>query len=441
VDGAVIEERRPALVVENATSPDGLALAYTFELEAVAADGSATPVERAEGVGEEQGTTAWTPSADLADGGYQWRARASDTRMDGPWSATSRFTVLVDPPPVAPTNLRAIAGDARVRLDWNASPEPDVVGYRVYRSTSAGGPYDRVAAVTVPAHDDLGLTNGVTYYYVVTARDARAESPWSNEAAARPEAPAALAAEVRYDPAVIRGECLLPGRQGHRGLGDRRLWSGAEADGVREGNLEETCRRPSTCPEWVYATLELPAGHDPRTIDVASLRLFGRTVLADPRYQSIVDTDRDFLPELRVRFAFDAVAPHLVVGVQHPAIVGRSAGVEVRGAGRLEVLPLAADLRVTPRTLQKRSCGQDVLAKITFGEGVSASAVDICSLRLNGEVRVERVVRAHGRELTVKFDRAAVIAALPTGASVEVRVSGTIRGVAFVAVDHIRVIE
>ena len=131
--------------------------------------------------------------------------------------ATWRFEVLVDPPPAAPTGLRAVAGDARVRLDWNASPEPDVTGYRVYRSPTAGGPYAFVAAVAAPGFDDLGLTNGVTYYYVVTAIDARAESGPSNEAAARPEAPQALVAEVRYDPAVIRAECLLPaGRQGHR---------------------------------------------------------------------------------------------------------------------------------------------------------------------------------------------------------------------------------
>ena len=102
-DGAVVEERRPALVVENATSPDGLALTYTFELEAVAADGSTTPVERVEGVPEAPQTTAWTPSVDLADGSYQWRARASDPRQNGPWSATWHFDVLVDPPPAAPT--------------------------------------------------------------------------------------------------------------------------------------------------------------------------------------------------------------------------------------------------------------------------------------------------------------------------------------------------
>ena len=173
-DGAVVEERRPALVVENATSPDGLALTYTFELEAVAADGSTSPVARVEGVAETEDTTAWTPPLDLADGDYPWRARASDARASGPWSATSRFAVLVDPPPAAPTGLRALAGDARVRLDWNASPEPDVNGYRVYRSTTAGGPHDLVAAVTAPGLDDLGLTNGLTYFYVVTATDARA---------------------------------------------------------------------------------------------------------------------------------------------------------------------------------------------------------------------------------------------------------------------------
>ena len=235
-DGAVVEQRRPALVVENATSPDGLALTYTFELESVADGGSTTPVERVENVPEGPGTTTWTPSIDLADGAYQWRARAFDSRQTGPWSPTWRFDVLVDPPPAPPTGLRAVAGDARVRLDWNASPEPDVKGYRVYRSTTAGGPHAFVAAVAAPAFDDLGLTNGVTYHYVVTATDAHAESGPSNEAAARPEAPHALVAEVRYDPAVIRAECLLPGHQGHRGFGERLLWGGGRS-------RRRSCRR------------------------------------------------------------------------------------------------------------------------------------------------------------------------------------------------------
>ncbi len=440
-DGAVVEERRPALVVENATSPDGLALTYSFELEAVAADGSTSPVAQVEGVAETEDATAWPLPVDLGDGDYQWRARARDPRASGPWSATARFAVLVDPPPAAPLGLRALAGDARVRLDWNASSEPDANGYRVYRSTTAGGPHDFVSAVAAPGLDDLGLTNGVTYFYVVTATDARAESGYSNEAAARPEAPAALVAEVRYHPAVIRGECLLPGRRGHRDARDRRLWRGAEAGGgAPEAFDGPTCRRENECPEWLYATLEMPPAHDPATIDALSLRLFG-SVAADPGYRATVDVDHDGLPELRVRFDFDRVVPHLSVGVQPATIVGRAAGVEVRGTGPIEVLPLGAQLRVTPRTLQRRSCGEDVLATLTFAEGLSASAVDVATVRLNGVVPVERVVRACGRELKVKFDRGAAIAVLPVGSRVEVRVTGTLRGVPFTGVDHIRVME
>ena len=162
---------------------------------------------------------------------------------------------------------------------------------------------------------------------------------------------------------------------------------------------------------------------------------------ADTAYHAIVDTDHDGLGELRVRFRFDAVAPHLSVGVVSAALVGRAGGAEVRGTGRLEVLPPASSLRITPRTLERRSCGEDVMARITFAEGVAASVVEIGSVRLNGVVPVERVVNVNGRELVVKFDRAAVIGVLPRGSSVEVRVTGTIRGLPFVGVDHIRVIE
>ena len=434
-DGAVVEERRPALVVGNAMSPDGLALTYAFELDAVAQDGSTTPVAQVDGVPESPSSTAWSPSADLEDGRYQWRARAADPRQPGPWSPTARFTVLVDAPPAAPKGLRATAGDARVRLDWTASPESDVTGYRVYRSTVAGGPHDFVGVATTPAFDDLGLVDGVTYYYVVTATDAHNESAPSAEAAARPETPPALVAEVRYDPSSIRAECLLPGRQTIRTISDRRLWSGLGMEGVAP-----SCQRPAICPDWLYATLELPAGHDPGAIDVESLRLFG-SVAADARYSAIVDSDRDHLLERRVRFAIDAVAPHLAVGTNIAAVVGRVAGVEMRGEAAVEVLGLAVALRMTPRTLERRSRGQEVEAQLAFDDGVDAAAVDVGSIRLNGFVPVERVLCASRNELTVKFDRAATVGVLPLGSSVEVRVSGSLLGLDFVGVDHVRVIE
>jgi hypothetical protein len=188
------------------------------------------------------------------------------------------------------------------------------------------------------------------------------------------------------------------------------------------------------------ATLELPAGYDPATIEVASLRLFG-SVPADPGYRKLVDVDRDGLRELQVRFAFDTAAPHLSVGVNHATIVGRAGASEVRGTGTIQVLALSTGLRVTPRTLQRRSKGEEVLARITFAEGVSASQVSIPSVRLNGVVPVDRVVHVKGRELLLKFDRVAVIGVLPLGDAVEVRVTGTLQGLPFAGVDHIRVIE
>jgi hypothetical protein len=173
---------------------------------------------------------------------------------------------------------------------------------------------------------------------------------------------------------------------------------------------------------------------------VASLLLFG-SVRADLGYQAIVDVDQDGRLELRVRFRFDAVQPHLTVGANAAAIVGRAGAVDFSGSGTIHVLAIETDLRMTPRTLQRRSSGQTVQGRITFAEGVDARQVAISSVRLNGVVAVERVVDVDDEELVLKFDRAAVIAVLPLGSSVEVRVSGTLAGLPFVAVDYIRVIE
>jgi hypothetical protein len=164
-------------------------------------------------------------------------------------------------------------------------------------------------------------------------------------------------------------------------------------------------------------------------------------VSADPSYARVVDVDRDGLRELQVRFRFGAVVPHLSIGVNLATIVGQAGGSEVQGTGTVEVLALATDLRVTPRTLQRRSCGEDVQARITFAEGLYASKVSISSVRLNGVVPVKRVVQTKGRELLVKFDRAAVIGVLSLGDHVEVRVTGTLQGLSFAGVDYIRVIR
>lgn len=73
-----------------------------------------------------------------------------------------------------------------VHLGWNASSS-SVIGYRVYRSTVSGGPFDPLngTAVVALTFDDSTVTSGATYYYVVTAVDNSGnESVYSNQATA-----------------------------------------------------------------------------------------------------------------------------------------------------------------------------------------------------------------------------------------------------------------
>ncbi|MHC4359465.1 MAG: CBM96 family carbohydrate-binding protein [Planctomycetota bacterium] len=90
--------------------------------------------------------------------------------------------------PAAPTGLAATAGNAQVSLDWDDNTEPDFAGYNIYRDTTSGAPYTKIAAdVTVSSYTDTGVANGITYYYVVSAvDDSNSESSYSSEASATP---------------------------------------------------------------------------------------------------------------------------------------------------------------------------------------------------------------------------------------------------------------
>ncbi|WP_424993723.1 fibronectin type III domain-containing protein [Paenibacillus polymyxa] len=86
----------------------------------------------------------------------------------------------------APSNLLAKAGDAKVDLNWTASP--DKKEYTIKRSTTSGGPYETIASnVKTPSYSDTSVVNGTTYYYVVTAVNDSGKSEFSEEVSATPQ--------------------------------------------------------------------------------------------------------------------------------------------------------------------------------------------------------------------------------------------------------------
>jgi fibronectin type 3 domain-containing protein len=121
---------------------------------------------------------------------YYYVVTAVDTSSnESGYSSEDSATPSDTTAPAAPTSLAATAGDGSVSLDWNDNGEGDLDGYNVYRSTTSGSGYSQINGSLVGSSDytDNTVTNGITYYYVVTAVDtASNESGYSNEESATP---------------------------------------------------------------------------------------------------------------------------------------------------------------------------------------------------------------------------------------------------------------
>ncbi len=86
--------------------------------------------------------------------------------------------------PNPPTGLTATAGNGQVSLSWTGST--GATSYNVKRSTTSGGPYTTVGSSSSTSFTNTGLTNGTTYFYVVTSVNTAGESGNSNQASATP---------------------------------------------------------------------------------------------------------------------------------------------------------------------------------------------------------------------------------------------------------------
>jgi len=99
--------------------------------------------------------------------------KTSSAKVDddfSPFQESDRIRKVVS----APKGLTAegVSGDA-IRLKWYPNTEPEVKGYRIFRSSQANGTYKRVGSVrgrdTISFKDDEDISQGATYYYRIAA--------------------------------------------------------------------------------------------------------------------------------------------------------------------------------------------------------------------------------------------------------------------------------
>ncbi|MCX7872245.1 MAG: alginate lyase family protein [Verrucomicrobiae bacterium] len=91
-------------------------------------------------------------------------------------------------PPPAPRNLKASAGNWQSSLSWSMTET--AMSFNIKRAMKSGGPYTAIATnIVALTFTDIGLTNGETYYYVVSARNEFGESENSVEVSVTPGVP------------------------------------------------------------------------------------------------------------------------------------------------------------------------------------------------------------------------------------------------------------
>ena len=80
--------------------------------------------------------------------------------------------------PNIPQNVTAVGRERACLINWSANTEADLVGYKLYRSASSGGPFTLIATIgTQPAPSYLdndqqnGLVNDQYYFYKISAFD------------------------------------------------------------------------------------------------------------------------------------------------------------------------------------------------------------------------------------------------------------------------------
>ncbi|MGC3992014.1 MAG: carbohydrate-binding protein [Chthoniobacteraceae bacterium] len=125
---------------------------------------------------------------------YLGKSSSTDPYLDGTLDEFQIFTSALSQASIrsmisqnvltVPTGLTASAGNNQVILSWN--PVAGATSYNLKRGVSSGGPYSVVTGVTGTTQTDTAVSNGTSYYYVVSAVQSVLESANTSQVSARP---------------------------------------------------------------------------------------------------------------------------------------------------------------------------------------------------------------------------------------------------------------
>lgn len=188
-----------------------------------------------------------------------------------------------------PTGVFASAGNASNSISWTASS--GATSYNIYWSTTSGAGTSGTKITGVSsAYTHTGLTNGTTYYYVVTAVYAGGESAGSTQVSAMPHTPVALAVPTGVS-ATARDANNTVNWSAVNGAASYNLyWSTTSGVDKTNGTKISLANRPQAhtglvngTPYYYVVTAVSSAGESAESAQVSATPV-AASVAADPLY-------------------------------------------------------------------------------------------------------------------------------------------------------------
>jgi hypothetical protein len=90
------------------------------------------------------------------------------------FSGCEKKVYVVEPdatPPSSPKGVYSITGDKSIYIDWEPNDESDLKNYWIYRTLNPDNGFLPLFSTTISQYTDLNVSNGTTYYYIITAID------------------------------------------------------------------------------------------------------------------------------------------------------------------------------------------------------------------------------------------------------------------------------